>query len=142
MSDENIMYVCVASPYSQKGKKGPNQDAIILCQLSMAMASGACALHTGIWVFWPGGAPAAGTPSPASEAPLELAASLLRRRRGRELVVVSLAFGTSQPRCSGIGCDLSQSQLGEEKVVATQQQETLDPEVLEKMMQKGFLAHH
>jgi hypothetical protein len=43
-SDENVVYVMddqpgggrkVASLYSHKGKKGPNQDAVILCQVSV-----------------------------------------------------------------------------------------------------------
>lgn len=50
-SDENVVYVMdgqggdaaagrkVASLYSQKGKKGPNQDAVILCQVSFLSSS-------------------------------------------------------------------------------------------------------
>lgn len=90
--DENIVYVKVATLFSQKGKKAPNQ--VVLYQLSVAAR--ACALHSVIWGFWPGGTLATGSSSPALGAPLELAAGLPRQRHGRRVVVVSLACGGSR----------------------------------------------
>lgn len=67
-------------------------------QLSVAAAPGVYMLCTETWGFWLGGAPAAGTASLASNAPLDAATGLPGRLHGRRLVVVSLVCVTTSAK--------------------------------------------